>query len=76
MKAHVEKKLGWGPGSDWSNEEYQELSKVILEATGVSLSHTTLKRVWGKVKYANSPSLTTLNALAQYTGFENWRSLK
>ena len=76
LRRRIESKLAWGAGHDWSNEEYHELSKAILDATGVSLSHTTLKRVWGKVKYTNSPSLTTLNTLARYVGFENWRSFR
>ncbi|MEL6925773.1 MAG: hypothetical protein AAFO94_17135, partial [Bacteroidota bacterium] len=36
------------------------------------LSVTTLKRVWGKVNYQSSPSITTLDALARFIGHQNW----
>ncbi len=67
--------MSWGPCSDWTNEEYMSACRQILEATGVSLSHTTLKRICGKVRYDNSPSMTTLNALAVFVGYEHWREL-
>ncbi|PHI19543.1 hypothetical protein CEQ90_12655 [Lewinellaceae bacterium SD302] len=72
----IEAKLGWGRSQEWSNQEFEELSELILAATEVSLSTTTLKRVWGRVNYASSPSLTTLNALAVFAGAENWRSFR
>ena len=31
------------------------------------------KRVWGKVNYNSAPSISTLNTLAQFAGFQNWR---
>ncbi len=52
------------------------LSEKIFEVTGVNLSQTTLKRIWGKVKYDSAPTVTTLNTLAQYVGFENWRDFR
>ena len=72
----VENKLGWGSSAQWNNEVFAELSQTIQEATGVLLSPTTLKRVWGKVKYSNAPSISTLNALSQFAGYSNWRELK
>ena len=49
------------------------MSELIREETGVTISHVTLKRVWGKVKYERLPTTHTLNTLVQYLGFENWR---
>src|SRR5690606_28600948 len=31
---------------------------------------------WGKIKYDSKPTVTTLNALAKFNGFENWRSFQ
>ncbi|MFK7813351.1 MAG: hypothetical protein AB8B59_12735 [Maribacter sp.] len=40
----------------------------------MKLSANTLKRVWGRLNYASDPSTTTLNTLAQYLGFDDWRN--
>ncbi|MFK7936059.1 MAG: hypothetical protein AB8G22_21275 [Saprospiraceae bacterium] len=72
----IEQKLGWGSSSDWKTRDFEQLSEDILEETETLLSSTTLKRVWGKVKYASQPNLNTLDALAQFAGFNNWRSIQ
>ncbi|MBY0433117.1 MAG: hypothetical protein K2U26_03310 [Cyclobacteriaceae bacterium] len=70
----IENKLGWGPSSKWQNQDFEALGERILAETKVSLSASTLKRVWGKVRHEGSPTLATLNALAQFIGYENWRA--
>lgn len=72
----IEKKLGWGPVSEWHNEMFEELSQLIENETKVLLSSTTLKRVFGRVKYKNDPSISTLNTLAQFLELKNWREFK
>ncbi len=72
----VEKKLNWGSSELWVNQDFENLSEKIEEATGVQLSVTTLKRIWGKVKYKSKPTITTLNALAGFIGFQHWRAFK
>lgn len=67
--------LGWGDAASWTNEDFEQLSDRIFEKTSVRLSVSTLKRIWGKVKYDHSPAMATLNALARYAGFEGWRDL-
>jgi hypothetical protein len=42
----------------------------------VSLSIATLKRLWGKIRYDSKPTSTTLNTLARYLGFEDWRDFR
>jgi hypothetical protein len=70
----IEEKLAWGSSEYWQNQDYERLSERIFEVTNTTLSISTLKRIWGKVQYNSTPNLTTLNALAQFTGYENWRS--
>ena len=70
----IEEKLGWGNSEEWSTQDFERLGERIAEQTGVSLSVTTLKRVWGRVKYDSVPTVTTLNALASLVGYENWRA--
>src|ERR1700712_830168 len=75
-KRLIEEKIGWGNSTDWTNRDFDQLSGKIFEATGVNLSQTTLKRIWGKVKYDSAPTVTTLNTLAQFMGFEHWRDFR
>lgn len=75
-KKMVEEKVGWGSSDAWSHADCLALCETISEETGISLSVTTIKRLWGKVSYDGSPSTTTLNALALYLGYENWRDFK
>ncbi|MBA4852723.1 hypothetical protein [Emticicia sp. BO119] len=72
-KELLEAQLAWGDSANWQNQDFEELSELIFAKTKVSLSNSTLKRIWGKVKYDSSPNLATLNVLAQFIGFENWR---
>src|SRR5579872_6016017 len=73
VKKLFEEKTGWGDSDKWSNQDFLDLSELIREKTGVTLSHVTLKRIWGKVKYDSLPNTHTLNTLVQFLGYENWR---
>ena len=73
VKKHFEQKTGWGDSEKWSNQDFLQLSELIRERTGVTISHVTLKRIWGKVKYESLPNTHTLNTLVQFLGYENWR---
>ena len=68
-----EEKTGWGDSTQWSNQDFLQLSELIKERTDVTISHVTLKRIWGKVKYESLPNTHTLNTLVQFLGYENWR---
>ncbi len=72
----IEEQLGWGSSDSWENQDFLALSEKILETTGVQLSGSTLKRIWGKVKYQSTPNTSTLNTLAHFLKYENWLSFK
>jgi hypothetical protein len=74
--SEIEQRLGWGESSTWTHADFEELSERIYSATRTRLSVTTLKRIWGKVSYTSSPTIHTLNTLAVFTGYENWRNFK
>ncbi len=76
LKAQFEQQLGWGPGSGWTNQEFEELSERILAKTGVHLSTMTLKRIWGRVQYSSAPSTNTLNTLSRFMDYGNWRAFR
>lgn len=72
----IEENLGWGSSTLWHSNVFVELSDAIQQKTGILLSTTTLKRVWGKVNYNSAPSISTLNTLAEFVGYLNWRDFK
>src|SRR5665213_2453999 len=71
-----ESNTGWGDSDEWTSQDFVILSEKIQERTGVALSHVTLKRIWGKVKYDSLPNTHTLDTLVQFLGYENWRDFK
>jgi len=71
-----ESNTGWGDSDEWTNQDFVILSEKIQERTGEALSHITLKRVWGKVKYDSLPNTHTLDTLVQFLGYENWRDFR
>ena len=75
-KRLYEDKTGWGDSDEWTNQDFVILSEKIQERTGVALSHVTLKRVWGKVKYESLPNTHTLDTLVQFLGYTSWREFK
>ena len=72
----IEEQLLWAESESWTSEDFRLLSEKVYESTGIKLSISTLKRVWGKVAYESKPSTSTLNALAQYIGYENFSVFK
>ncbi|MBS1530557.1 MAG: hypothetical protein JSU01_09635 [Bacteroidetes bacterium] len=70
----IEHQLDWGEPATWQGKDFEILNELILEKTKVSLSASTLRRIWGRVEYNHMPSGTTLDTLAQFAGFENWRA--
>jgi hypothetical protein len=75
-KNNVANAKGWADNTNLNDQDFEILASDIFAKTGVLLSVTTLKRIWGKVKYQSTPSAVTLNGLAKYIGYENWRAFK
>lgn len=65
------KNIGYIPNTP---SEFDDLSVKIHKKTGMHLSQSSLKRLWGYVKYAHLPSHTTLNILARFNNFDNWEA--
>lgn len=72
----IERSLNWGDSGIWGNDDFEQLSKLIFEKTKVRLSISTLKRIWGKVKYDSFPNTATLNALAGFLDYVSWRDFR
>src|ERR1700753_3904386 len=74
LLAIIEQQLDWGDASTWQSKDFEILNQLIFEKTKISLSASTLRRIWGRVEYNHLPSGTTLDTLAQFAGFENRRA--
>ncbi len=71
----IEDKLQWGDSLNWTNREFTELSELLLEKTDISLSVSSIRRLFGKstdYKKVYNPQLDTKNALAIFLGYDNW----
>jgi hypothetical protein len=76
VKRLFEEKTGWGDSDLWNNQDFLELSGMIFDQTGIALSHVTLKRIWGKVRYECLPHTRTLNTIVQFLGYRSWREFR
>jgi hypothetical protein len=72
----IEQTLNWGDSSIWGNDDFEQLSQQIFDKTRVQLSVSTLKRIWGKVRYESFPNAATLNALASFLDYTSWRDFR
>lgn len=70
----IEDKLDWGDRKHWQAKDFDNLSELIFNETKIVLSPSTLKRVWGKVNYTSKPNLSTLDTLAKFVGYPDWRA--
>jgi hypothetical protein len=74
----IEQKVNRGSSKDWTSENYKRLQKLILEASGITLSTHTLERLYGKLKTHKEykPQAETKNALARFLGYADWDTFK
>lgn len=55
-----------------SAADFDTLSISIRDSTSETISPSTLKRIFGYVKYDAEPSATTLSILSRYVGYTGW----
>lgn len=55
-----------------SPKDFERLSEDIFARTRTMVSATTLKRIWGYIRYDYEPNVSTLDALAQFVGYLNY----
>lgn len=74
----VAEKIGIVPLTLWSNSDYIKLSFTIAKATKVYISANTLKRIFGKLKTEKSysPQKASLDALAIFLGYLDWKEFE
>lgn len=52
---------------------FDSLCLDIKKDTGKEVSQSSLKRLWGYVKYPHQPRLEILSILSQYIGYKDWK---
>lgn len=73
LTEEIEKALGFRPQSP---RDFDRMSRIILEKNNQYVSSTTLKRVWGYLHDHNSPSAYTLNTLARFLGYADFKAFE
>jgi len=71
----IECRLEWVANTEWKNRDYEYLSELIYDKTKISISISTLKRIWIN-NQMRIPHVSTLNALATFLDYENWNEFK
>ncbi|MDN5213301.1 hypothetical protein QQ020_14625 [Fulvivirgaceae bacterium BMA12] len=74
-KKQIEEKFSFGNGQGYTQRDLEVLSATIEEKTGITISLSTLKRLW-KNNYKQSPQLASLNALAGILDYKDWHAFK
>lgn len=67
----IESIVGQKPNT---HRDFAYISRLIVESTHEYISPTTLKRVWGKQHDYTSCSVYTLDILARYLGYGDYKS--
>ena len=73
LKQLVERKFGKVLGT---TTDFEEFSLHVDRLTGLRLSASTLKRLWGYVGDSHKPRTCTLDILAQYIGHKDYADFK
>ncbi len=71
----IEDKVPWGPRKEWTTYNFSRLSQNVKEASGITLSTRTLRRLCNNYK-SYKPQTATKNAMAIYLGYQDWEDLK
>lgn len=71
----ISAKLKLGDPANWQQRDFENLSLLIEEKTGINLSVSTLKRL-NKKQFSTVPQKHTLNALAQFLDYKDWYDFK
>jgi hypothetical protein len=68
----IGEKTGWGPYENWTHTHFVDLSRQIFEKSGVLVSVSSLKRIFGKIASQHEPQRETRNALAKFLDYDDW----
>ncbi len=72
LKDELEFKYHNGDRVTWTHHDYQNLSNFIHKKSGISISISTLKRLYGKIASDSTPRHSSLDAICIYLGYKSW----
>src|SRR6218665_241389 len=70
----IEQKVNLGDSKQWKQRDFETVSSMIEDATGVLLSASTIKRLFQN-KEGSIPQTATLIALAQFAGYPSFQAV-
>lgn len=70
LRRAIENKFGQSVSAP---SEFERLRDSMFATLGETLSISTIKRVWGYVNGYESVRTSTLNTMARYVGFRDWK---
>lgn len=74
-KEQIERKFAFGNGKGYTQRDLESLGRHVEEKTGITLSLSTLKRLW-RGDFKERPQVATLNALAEILDYKDWQDFK
>ena len=74
-KRHISDRYMIGADNQWRQRDFETLIRVVKEKSGISLSLSTIKRIW-KNDFDKIPHLTTLDALVSALDYNSWFDFK
>lgn len=74
----ISQRFGKGEPALWTDSSFKQLSLEIGKDASLLISHSTLKRYFGRVQMpeAYDPQRETKNAFALYIGYQNWEDFE
>ena len=66
---------GFDGNGSMSQRDFEFISQVIEEKTGILISISTIKRLLNG-EFSRMPQIATLNAISTYLGYKNWQDYK
>jgi hypothetical protein len=73
----IEEKFGEGSYTEWTKRYYIQLAEDISECSKINISYNTIIRLYeriGKTEEGYAPHKATLDALAIYLGYSDWKA--
>lgn len=72
LKNELESKYNIGDRTTWTHQDFENLSAFIQKKSSISVSVSTLKRLYGKIATNSTPRHSSLDAICIYLGYKNW----
>ena len=66
LKFSIQQKMGAGSYANWTHKDFLNLSSLIRDKTNETVGVNTLKRFFGKIRFAGHQNANTLQILCEF----------